>query len=279
MTPAHLPHSGPILRRNAWGQAYRLTEDAPVYDGSPESVHAIVRWLGVEKHARWTPKGGTTYCNVYAHDLCNAMGAYVPRVWWSKTAQTMLENGHEVRPVYASTVYELSANALFRWLADHSDKFGWRRTADLHEGQDFANRGHAVVICSRRKVEAAPGHISVVVAESPRAYAKLSLDGESFHPVQSQAGGRNVECAPLGPWWAGREMAEWGCWIHDPHPLADTDPLPPPPDTDPQTPTSRSSQNMRAVDAPIIDWSPQFDARPFVESLADDDDDTPKGAA
>lgn len=65
----------------------------------------------------------------------------------------------------------------------------------------------------------------------------------------------------------------------DPHPLADTDPLPPPPDTDPQTPTSRSSQNMRAVDAPIIDWSPQFDARPFVESLADDDDDTPKGAA
>lgn len=53
---------------------------------------------------------------------------------------------------------------------------------------------------------------------------------------------------------------------------------PGPEDTWPETPTGKSSQKLRAVDAAILDWSPQFDARPFVESLASDDDE-PKGAA
>lgn len=273
MIPSHLPKSGPILRKNAWGQAYRLTEDAPQYDGSPESVHEIVNWLGVEHNARWTPKGGTTYCNVYAHDLCNLLGAYVPRVWWSPTALALLDNNRDVQPVYASTVFELSANALFRWLVDHSAAFGWRRTQDMDEAQNAANRGHAVVICSRRKVEAAPGHISVVVAESARCMRS------SVSPVQSQAGGRNMEVGLTGRWWAGAEMAEWGAWIHDPLQVADTDPLPPPPDTQPDTPTSKSSQGMRAVNAPIVDfeWRTETDARPFLETLVDEDDD--KGAA
>lgn len=37
-------------------------------------------------------------------------------------------------------------------------------------------------------------------------------------------------------------------------------PVEDPPDTQPQTPTSRSSQSLRAVNAPILDWSPQTSA-------------------
>lgn len=66
-------------------------------------------------------------------------------------------------------------------------------------------------------------------------------------------------------------------------PLADTDPLPPPPDTDPQTPTSRSSGTLRAVDAPIGDWSwqPQTSAHTVLPEIVPlvGDDDEPKGAA
>ena len=40
--------SGAVLRANAWGQAFRLTEAGPSYDGSVDSVHQIIKWLGVE---------------------------------------------------------------------------------------------------------------------------------------------------------------------------------------------------------------------------------------
>lgn len=57
--------------------------------------------------------------------------------------------------------------------------------------------------------------------------------------------------------------------------LVDTLPAPAPssgPPTMPQTPTSRSSQRMPAVREPMLDWYPQTDARPFLETLADKDD-------
>jgi hypothetical protein len=47
------------------------------------------------------------------------------------------------------------------------------------------------------------------------------------------------------------------------------------PDTQPQTPTSRSSQRLRAVNADILDWSPQTSAHtvlPNVVPLVDGDD-------
>ncbi len=279
---AHLPPQGSTLRDRDWGQAYRLTEAPPVLDllglappPDPALTLALVSWLGVERHARWRPHGGTTYCNVYAHDLCSLLGAYLPRVWWTSSAARALAAGVDVRPIYLSTVAELSANALFRWLEDHSSDFGWR-PASLDDAQDAANRGRAAVICARNAREAAPGHISVIVPESPRCSAVRDDRGLVTVPVQSQAGGRNVEVGALpnpGRWWASSSFPAWGCWVHG----ADEDtPLP---DTEPETPTGKSNPRMPAIDpgTGAEDWRPATDARPFLETLIDDDEKEKRG--
>lgn len=67
-------------------------------------------------------------------------------------------------------------------------------------------------------------------------------------------------------------MAQLRALIGRRAPMNDTDPLPPPPDTEPETPTGKSSQTMRAVRPEEI---PQ--AIDFVRTLADPDE--PKGAA
>jgi hypothetical protein len=180
-------------------------------------MHAIIHWLGVEKGKRWQPKPGTTYCNVYATDFSHACGAYLPRVWWTQSAETTLTSGGAVNPVYSSTAIELSANGLFRWLAGpHSATFGWQRSTSLDDAQMAANRGQPVVLCCRKKVEASPGHIAVIAPESATVTAKRDSNGIVLLPVMSQAGGKNVELDVATSWWTSPDMAEWGIWIHDP---------------------------------------------------------------
>lgn len=196
-----------------------MTEVPPRYDASPASIHAIISWLDVERGARWRPKPGTTYCNVYATDFAHACGAYLPRVWWNMSAEKLLAGGVVVKPSYASTVMELSANALYRWLSGpHSSTFGWRRTASLTVAQEGANRGAPVVLCCRKKVEFSPGHIAVVAPESDVVKATRDASGEVVLPVLSQAGAKNEELGVAGnpPWWTSKDMAEWGIWVHDP---------------------------------------------------------------
>lgn len=207
----------PILRANDWGHPYRLTEEPPPYDTTPESVHGIIKWLGVEKGARWRPKPGTTYCNVYATDFSHALGVYLPRVWWSPASEVALAGGGQTKPVYGKTVVELSANALFRWLAGpHASTFGWQRTDSFTDAQHAANAGLPVVLCARKKVEASPGHIAVVAPETGTVIARRDGKGAVELPVISQAGARNEELAVSTPWWCSPDMAEWGLWIHDP---------------------------------------------------------------
>lgn len=203
---AHLPPPRvPVLRANAWGQAYRLTEAPP----SREPIE-LVRWLAVDKHARYRAIAGTTYCNVYAHDYCNLRGAYLPRVWWGQSVRFVA--GVAPSAVLGKTVFELSANALFEWLDARSADFGWRRLQNVDEAQSAANANEVVVICARRKLATAPGHIAVVLPEGP--LTAIRERGDVVKPVQSQAGGRNFVMEVPGKWWLGPEMAEWGAWAH-----------------------------------------------------------------
>lgn len=212
-----LSSPSPILRSNDWGHAYRLTESSPSYDGTSNSIHTIIKWLGVERGKRWTPKPSTTYCNVYATDFAYACGVYLPRVWWNSSSELELAAGRSITPIYGKTVVELSANALFKWLAGpHSSTFGWQRTDSLTTAQSAANGGLPVVICSRKKVDASPGHIAVVAPESQQLVASRATDGSVMIPVTSQAGARNFELQVAPPWWNSSDMAEWGAWIHDP---------------------------------------------------------------
>lgn len=212
-----LSSAAPVLRANSWGQAYRLTETPPPYDGSAASIHAIISWLGVEKGGRWKPQPGTTYCNVYATDFAHACRVYLPRVWWNAASESALAAGRATSPVYGKTVVELSANALFRWLAGpHSTAFGWQRSSSLTAAQDAANGGLPVVLCCRKKIESSPGHIAVVAPELASIIAVRDSAGEVTLPVLSQAGARNEELGVAKPWWLSPDMAEWGVWIHDP---------------------------------------------------------------
>lgn len=251
-----------IARANNWGQAYRLTDTGcPAYDGSADSLLSIFGWMGVERGLRWKPQGGTTFCNVYATDVANACGVFLPRLWWVPAAIKSFQGGIPVGAVIGKTAIELSANALYRWLAGpYSDDFGWRRAADLEEAQAAANNGRPVVICARKTNEAHAGHIAVIAPESDRCRARRAPDGTIIAPVQSQAGATNREISNVGPWWTGTGsgMAEWGAWIND---SAQTATLP-----EPVEPAHDAPEfSWKAVDA---DNDPEF-LKNFLDSLAD----------
>lgn len=219
MRPCHLPRPATNTPHMSYGQAYRLTEGArgplPPHDGTPESTLRILAALDVEHGARWRPNARVTYCNVYAHDVCDALGAYLPRVWWAR--DEWAEDDCTVAPVYQRTVNELSANALCRWLERMGTRFSWRRAESLDDAQSAANRGLAVVISARRTIETQPGHVSIVAPESARCRASRHTmdDGAAVIAlVQSQAGGRNEELAVARPWWRGAEFSAFGMWVH-----------------------------------------------------------------
>ena len=210
-----LTTSSSVLRSNDWTYAFRLTEPSPHYDRTPEAIHAIIKWLGVERGKRWKPRPGATYCNVYATDFANACGVYLPRVWWMPAAERDLLAGKSVTAAYGTTAMEMSANSLFRWLSGpHSGQFGWLRLDDLSGAQNLANGGHPVVICCRKKVEASPGHIAVVAPETDSVRAVRDGEGNVLLPVLSQAGARNEELGVASSWWDSPDMAEWGAWAN-----------------------------------------------------------------
>lgn len=208
------------LPRN--GGAYPLNEPGqPKRQGSgPEALRAelgkIVQWLDVgnAKHLRYQPTKAT-FCNIYAYDFCHLAGAYLPRVWWTGAAIQRLARGETVEAAYDSTVDEQRANDLFRWLRDFGPQFGWRRTGTLTKLQSEVNGGAVGIIVARRTMEAASGHIVVVVPETDQHRAKRNGAGEVLAPLQSQAGRKNFRYGNGRPaWWAGAEMAEHAFWIH-----------------------------------------------------------------
>jgi hypothetical protein len=178
----------------------------------------IIEWLAVddESHARYQPRDGLTFCNIYAHDFCHLAGVYLPRVWWSQRAIIDLSRGKAVDPLIGDTIFEMRANDLFRWLRDFGPMFGWRQTGTLSKLQQQANQGGLGLIVARRKEEGRSGHIVVVVPETDGHQALRNQAGEVTAPVQSQAGVKNFRHGLSGgaPWWTGDKFAESAFWIH-----------------------------------------------------------------
>ena len=216
MKEAELSPQGETKRANSWGQAYAITERPTFgYDGTPESITPILDWLDVEGKDRWKPTGNTTYCNVYAHDLCKLLGAYIPRVWWTEEAWSYILAGKIVHPLLGRTVVELSANSLYDWLEGKSDLFYWQKLKGPDQAQELANAGRPVVVCAKRHAVSDPGHIAVIVPESSSVQA-IRRDGAVLIPVQSQAGAKRYKLAtnPPGDWWLGSQFSKYGFWGH-----------------------------------------------------------------
>lgn len=221
----HLKEGRPdITRANTAGRAFPLGESggppapAGVGAGRLAALLEIIDWLDVETGARWQPRGNTTFCNIYAYDVCYLAGVYLPRVWWKPAALARLMAGEQVVPRYDVTVQELNANALADWFEDHGARFGWIRTFDTESLQRAANEGRLAVIVAQRTDLNRSGHIQIIAPEHGQHAAKRS-NGTVTVPLQSQAGTRNFRYGFLGQgaWWANpAQFRKHGFWTHQP---------------------------------------------------------------
>jgi hypothetical protein len=138
-----------------------------------------------------------TWCNVFAFDVVTAMGGYLPRQWWTTDAIAMLQRG--AQPT-ADMVQQQRANDLYNWMnAWGTAHFGWEALGSPQEAQQEANLGQIVVILGSTGTEA-PGHISVVMAETARTHKapKLTQTKGAYVPLQAQAGAENFATNAAG---------------------------------------------------------------------------------
>lgn len=179
-------------------------------------MDAIIDWLSVDKptYKRWQAHQGEVFSNVYAQDVCQLAGVYLPRVWWTGSALLAWAAGGNVQPLIGDTVQEMNANDLFSWLRDHGPAFGWRQAASATELQTEVNQGAVGLIVARRKQDGRSGHISLVVPETGAHAARRSRTGEVTAPLQSQAHTRNTRRGPGKPgWWKDGTYAASAFWL------------------------------------------------------------------
>jgi hypothetical protein len=128
---------------------------------------------------------------------------------------TDLVLGKAVESLIESTITEVRANNLFRWLREFGVDFGWRQTGTLNKLQDAVNQGAVGLIVARRKQDGRSGHVVVVVPETGDHRARRNAAGEVTAPLQSQAGAVNFRFGTgRTNWWLGDQFAESAFWIH-----------------------------------------------------------------
>lgn len=219
---AHLAENRPdITRAVASGRAFPLGEPlrpgrtSDDLDARALEVSNILDWLDVENSLRYQPTTRSTFCNIYAHDVCYLANAYLPRVWWTGGALLRIRSGETVPVLYGKTVEELNANSLLTWLADFGAAFGWHRTLELNALQEAANQGAIGIIVARHQDANRSGHIAVVEREGADLEAARTGAGVT-RPITSQAGRRNHRRqVPPQPWWSLPPHSRWTAWIHD----------------------------------------------------------------
>lgn len=220
--PVHLAENRKEVKRTADAfRAYPLGEPGrPKRTGSTpekrkEQLIEIVKYLDSPRksHKRYRPKGGSTYCNIYACDFCYLAGVYLPRVWWTNPALLLIQNGESVPVKYSQTVRELNANSLHDWLQDHGAEFGWQNVTDLNMLQVAANQGEVCLIVAQREDLSLPGHIAAVVPEHANFKARRDSDDTVLRPLESQAGSTNYRFKVKSTqWWQHPRYRDFSLW-------------------------------------------------------------------
>jgi hypothetical protein len=214
---------GTVTRRTGPAGAHSLNEadqphrTATTPEGLRRELAAIIDYLAVDKasHARYQPRPGVTFCNIYAHDYCHLAGAFLPRVWWTPDAIERLARGETVEPRLGSTIDEQRANDLFRWLRAFGPRFGWRQTGTLTTLQAEVDLGALGLIVARRKIDGKSGHIVMIVPETHDEQARRDGSGDVIAPLQSQAGAKNFRYSTSTlNWWKSEQFADSAFWLH-----------------------------------------------------------------
>jgi hypothetical protein len=221
IAPVHYPKDARARRSSTEARFSPLDETLPTRDANAPpadkvaAIHRIIQALDVQHSARYLPTAHSTFCNIYAYDLCYLANAYLPRVWWSSKALLQLAQGQAVRVAYGTTVYEQSANGLYDWLTEWGPDLGWTRSFDLTELQNRVNEGRIGIVCAKRRDLSRSGHITCVIPETP-AHVAERVGPSVTAPLQSQAGSKNKQYF-RNTWWVERasEYSESGLFCHD----------------------------------------------------------------
>ena len=137
-------------------------------------------------------KSGVTWCNIYAWDVTEAMGAEIPH-WYNP-------NTGEPMAVGASGAYEMGTGRMNTWMDQFGAKYGWRQMTAA-EAQQAANAGKPTIALSS-------GHIAMVSPSQP------GYDPGPNGPIITQAGARNFEYGTTRSGF-GSEYSQVRYFTHD----------------------------------------------------------------
>ncbi len=182
--------------------------------------YAIVETLDSPDNAIYQQTATDTYCNIYAYDVVTALGGYLPRLWWTDSMESKIQNGEinesEIAIKYDGGVTkEMRANMLNDWMSKHGESFGWVKAASMEAAQSAANDGNIVIILASNKKDTKPGHVNVILAETDQHQSETLSDG-SYLPLQSQAGGVNFKYSTYAEnpkWWENSTHKNGAAWI------------------------------------------------------------------
>jgi hypothetical protein len=131
--------------------------DAPVRSTpaarSPARLLEVVAQFSVETTPRYrpvsTPRGPTTWCNIFVWDATRALGAEIPHCVDEAGCSVPVGEGRE-----------LTANRTLRWLETHGPATGWREV-DAVGAVAAARAGSPAVAIWHNPF--GPGHVALVV--------------------------------------------------------------------------------------------------------------------
>ena len=118
-------------------------------DRNPDKYLAIIRQFDIVGNPRYTPRNGTTFCNIFLWDVTKAMGAEIPH-WVINGVPDSTRKGKE-----------LNANAVCDWLNTAPGKNqGW---VPCSAGEAVANAKLGCPAIVTWKNPTGIGHVGVVI--------------------------------------------------------------------------------------------------------------------
>lgn len=127
---------------------------------SAELYRAVVDQFNVENNARYQPRDGNTYCNIFQWDVTKAMGAEIPHHTNANTGAPTTQDDPDVR--------YMNANRISDWLNSLGEKYGWYEVS-AEQAQRLANQGHPAVTIWKNN-SGGHGHCQVVVPSEDGTY-------------------------------------------------------------------------------------------------------------
>lgn len=117
----------------------------------------ILPFLDVLKNPVYKAEKTKTYCNIFAYQVAQLKGVYLPRIFWLNSIND--RSDILVNPKKQPTCYELSANCLFDWL--NNDMIP-KRAHRLNSLTNLPNYDGIVVAVAKNANARRSGHISVI---------------------------------------------------------------------------------------------------------------------